>query len=286
MNDGELAEILQDELNTFRGILFQNQKFEDGGAEQICYRFDDGGLALLREKFHLSRIAKGGSEFEKAERLTQYFAPRLAHKGNFSEAIDCNAPALLDYALDNPAHGINCVKKSKILQECCLALGIYARRVWLMPYSPYVSDNHVVTEIYDSGMHKWAMLDLTADGYFTDGGGLPLSVSEIREKLANNEACNFVSAAPERSVNSPFPDAETENLYYRRYFAKNLFWLAAEQNNGFGNDGKRLYFLPEHFTADEWIRQNSAMHGREHAGVSETVRASAISALTEPPSKL
>ena len=70
-----------------------------------------------------------------------------------------------------------------------MSLGIYARRVKIMPYSPYDFDNHVVVEIYDK---KWIMLDPTTDGIFIDENRIPLSLLEIREKLANDKFVTYV----------------------------------------------------------------------------------------------
>ena len=74
---------------------------------------------------------------------------------------------LLAYSFQNQEHGINCLNKAKILAESCLALGIYARRVFLYPFSPYDFDSHVVCEIYEEKLRKWIMLDPTTDGYLS-----------------------------------------------------------------------------------------------------------------------
>ena len=97
---------------------------------------------------------------------------------------------------------------------------IPARRVWIMPCSPYDTDNHVVTEIYDNSLRKWIMLDVTSGGYFTDAAGVPLSVVEIRGKFSLNEVCNFVNIVSECA--EVFSDKDAEALYYEMYFAKNL----------------------------------------------------------------
>ena len=76
------------------------------------------------------------------------------------------------------------MNKSKILVECCLALGIYARHVCIMPYSPYDIGSHVVTEIFDRSLEKWVMLDPTTDGFFIDENKVALSLFEMRDKFA------------------------------------------------------------------------------------------------------
>lgn len=281
MTNVEWTEILQEELNHFRGVLFQSPDFQTAEHTYISYRFDCPEFEILKQKYQIAEIAGKGSPFEKTARLTEYFAPRLTHKGDFSEHVGCNALALLDYALNKPHCGINCVNKSKILQECSLALGIYARRVWLMPCSPYDTDNHVVTEIFDVRANKWIMLDVTSGGYFADRNGTPLSVLELRKIMSDGEICRFVKIA--RGIGTPFPNEETEALYYCRYFAKNLFWLATEENNGFGNDGKRILFLPENFRINEWLYKNAETRGETVHPETDNRKIGGVSVLTATP---
>lgn len=255
MTNDELKDIWEDLLNIYKGILFNNCDFADGVNEKIVYDFDCPQFSVLREKYELKKIAKQGKDFEKAINLMKYFAPRITHRGNFQNNVACNAVDLLEYCLDNPKNGINCLNKSKILQECCLALGIYARRIWLMPYSPYDTDNHVVIEIYDFDLSKWIMLDMTSNGYFVNSAGLPLSVLETRYNFATNVFCEFIKAS--ESHDNFFADMQTECLYYKQYFAKNLCYLFAELQNGFGNNKKRIAFAPKNFDLVKNLKQKS-----------------------------
>lgn len=101
---------------------------------------------------------------------------------------------LLTYSFENDEHGINCLNKAKILAECCLALGIFARRVFIHPFSPFDFDSHVVCEIFDEQRGKWIMLDPTTDGYFVNEDNVPLSMYEIRTNYLNSEFLTLVSA--------------------------------------------------------------------------------------------
>ncbi len=240
-----MLEAWQDELCIYKGILFHNCTFENDFSADITYDFTCEEYGTLRDKYNLTAVTGTGSDFEKAARLTSYFAPKLAHKGDYDNRIACNALSLLEYSLSQPEHGINCLNKSKILQECCLALGIYARRVCIMPYSPYDYDNHVVTEIYDRALQKWVMLDVTANGYFADEKDTPLSVLEMRERFALNRTCNFTKLNNE--IAEYFSSSEEEQLYYNNYFAKNLFYLVVDQINGFGEKDAYLRFIPKGF---------------------------------------
>lgn len=256
MDNFNIYDEWEEQLLIYNGILFNNQIFENDFSDTLSYDFACAEYKILEERYHISKLAGKGSEFERAARLTSYFAPKLTHKGDYDNHIECNALSLLDYSLNCPEHGINCVSKAKILQECCLSLGIYARRIWLMPYSPYDYDCHVVNEIFDCTLRKWIMLDMTADGYFLDEDRMPLSVLEMRDKFAHNKSCIFVHC--DGNIESPFASYKEEQMYYKKYFAKNLFYLKANKENCFGDKGIYLTFLPKHFnnTAREQMNKS------------------------------
>ena len=245
MTRKESQQIGQTMLNVYRGILFQNQEFEQEVTEAIVYEFDCPEFEELRNKYDLVKIAGKGSDYVRAKRLLHYLAPRLTHSSWYDNHIECNALRLLEYSLNNPEQGINCLNKAKILVECCLAVGIYARRVSLMPFSPYDFDNHVVTEIYDRALEKWIMLDPSTDGYFIDDTKTPLSLLEMRSKFANAEFVTFV-----RSTESLKDIHKLREKYLEKnlYICKNLFYFQVEQYSTFGVKDKFLCFAPLHYS--------------------------------------
>lgn len=231
----------------YSGILFNNQCFEAGQEGEITYRFDCPEYTELKEKYDLEKIAGSGSDFERARRLLFHFAPRLAHSPMYDNHIEINALRLLEYSLDNSEQGINCYNKSKILGECCLALGIYARRVFIMPYSPYDSDNHVVNEIYDRELDKWIMLDLSLGAYFVDENRTPLSLLEMRERYANNQ---FLVCVTEDDSLDDLDALRESHAYPDSYFAKNLFYFRLDEVNKFGEGDVYLTVCPEHYSVN------------------------------------
>ena len=245
MTRKETQEIARQVLDIYSGILFHNREFESGNAEEFVYEFDCPEYEELRNKYDLVKIAGKGSDFIRAKRLLRYLAPRLTHATWYDNHIECNALRLLEYSLNNPEQGINCLNKSKILAECCLAVGIFARRVSIMPFSPYDFDNHVVAEIYDRTLGKWIMLDPTTDGYFIDEAKTPLSLLEMREKFANAEFITFVSAT------DALKDIKKLRDKYRitnTYICKNLFYFKAEQYSTFGEKKRYVYFVPRNYS--------------------------------------
>ena len=230
----------------YTGILFHHQTFSAGNDEELSYRFDCPEFTELRNKYQLDTIAGAGTDFEKAKNLLHYLAPRLTHSSWYDNHVECNALKLLEYSLDNPQQGINCLNKSKILTECCLALGIYARRVIIMPFSPYDLDNHVVTEVFDRTLDKWIMLDCTTDGYFIDENRLPLSLLEMRDRFANDA---FVTYVPSTEIAFDLEALREKYVAENTYICKNLFYLVAEQVSTFGaKNRQRLFFVPQTFS--------------------------------------
>lgn len=253
MTKKEQYEVSQQTLQIYSGILLHNQTFSSGNDEKIKYNFDCPQFSTLKQKYELEKIAKQGTEFDKAKRLLHYLAPRLAHSGWYDNHIPCNALDLLEYSLNNPEHGINCLNKSKILQECCLAIGIYARRVAIMPYSPYDFDNHVVTEIFDKQLNKWIMLDPTTDGLFVDNDGTPLSILDIREKFANADFVTFVQSTDKLQNLKSLKEKHVE---INSYICKNLFYFNIDQVSTFGTTSDYLTFVPEHYSIKENVIAN------------------------------
>ena len=145
------------------GVISAHAEFREGDDNVFSYDFDHEDYPVLLEQYKVASIAGNGSEFEQASRLMNEFSKRLVHTSNVSLSPDqMNALYLLDYSLDQKNHGIFCRAKAQILNEMCLALGIYARKVWINPISKYDSDCHVVNEVWDSRYNKWIMLDITS----------------------------------------------------------------------------------------------------------------------------
>lgn len=186
--------------NVYRGILRNNRSFQPGKSTAVEYRMDCPEYADLLKKYPFEKIAGKGTDLQRAIRVLKYLSPKLTHSPWYDGHVDCNALALLDYSLDKPEQGINCLNKAKILEEVCLALGIYARRVRFLPYSPFDFDCHVVTEIYDRSQEKWCMLDPTTNGYLVDEKGTILSLLEARERMADTRFVTYCKATSRERI--------------------------------------------------------------------------------------
>lgn len=229
------------------GILHNMRDFQPGKQVTFTYDFHHDDYSALLARYKLAETAQNGSEFERARRLMNTYAPRLIHKGDYDNHIAQNALDLLAYALDNPAQGINCRAKAQILNEMCLALGIYARKLWLMPLSTYDNECHVVNEIWDTTLNKWVMLDVTSNLYWVDEKGTPLSVLEIRECLASQRFCTPVG--PEDDL-TQLKQVLEKNYDVFLYIAKNMVWLMYCTTYSIGESAQcTCILLPRHMDA-------------------------------------
>ena len=221
------------------GMLLNTMDYAEGEDYEIAYDFENAEYSLLLEKYDVAKTAGEGSEFQKALRLMDEYAPRLTHESYFGGDVEFKALPLLEYSLDNPSQGINCRLKSQILNEMLLALEIYSRKVWINPYSSYDDDCHVVNEVWDTTYNKWIMLDITNNQYWIDEEGTPLSVTEIREKGAMQEFCTPVCPGDDLSRPEKLKEKYSHEFLY---IMKNMMYFYCCDGQTVG-ETDRMYML-------------------------------------------
>lgn len=227
------------------GILKNNLHFADGEKRKILYDFDNEDYGVLIEKYQIDRIAGEGTEFDKALCLMNEFAPRLTHNPYYDNQVEINALDLLEYSLDNKKQGINCRCKAQILNEMCLSLGIYSRKVWIEPNSGYDDDCHVVNEIWDSQRNKWIMLDITNNEYWVDENGTPLSILEVRMKGAMREFCTPVHVGDNLNDLQKLQDKYFGDFLY---IMKNMVYMEYCADYGVGESSDLYLLFPNNLT--------------------------------------
>lgn len=233
------------------GIIQNNLEFSAGESHEFTYDFNNENYSILKTEYDVKEIAKEGSEFDKALRLMNEYASRLTHKGDYDNHITDDALSLLEYSLDNKNHGINCRNKAQILNEMCLSLGIYSRKVWIMPNSKYDHDCHVVNEIWDTHLNKWIMLDITNNEYWVDESGTPLSVLEIRYKGAKQEFCTPVEVGDK--LNN-LQKLKQKHIGEFIYIMKNMVYMEYCDTYSVGEDDQIWLLFPENLnTNHEYI---------------------------------
>ena len=226
--------------DVFTGALRMFDSFQDDKTEVETLFRSHPSLKELEKRFSFSQIAGIGDIFSRACRLLTWLAAHVYHKGDYDSRLT-NAIDLLDYSLDKgPESGINCLSLSTALTEMCLSVGIFARRMSMMPLSPYDGDNHVVCEAWLPEEKRWVMLDPSYGGYLVDEAGRALSLLELRKLLGCQGEVGFSDGFHYNGDrNLDFEDV-------KEYYAKNLFyfkWLEVQTSDSDNVSGSRTLYL-------------------------------------------
>jgi hypothetical protein len=264
--------------NTFRGTT-------ENADIKLRFDFADENLSVLKAKYGLEAIAGTGDDLSKSLNILFWLCEHTYHVGNYDNHVPMNALDLLEYAYDTGAEqGLNCLNLAYILTECLLSLGVPARTVGIMPFSPYDTDNHVVTHAYIADLDKWIMLDPTWCSYVKDAAGNILDVVELRSLLADGKD---VFLNEEFSYNGDNLITNDERVrYYKRYLAKDLFYFSTFETSGFGkeNYGRDLIICPAGYNPLE-VRIYGLEYGiefvRTHEDIDEAFRKSFIESSTK-----
>lgn len=241
------------EFNDKVAILKKNPEYIEGKEFIFEYVVDDEQATKVIDRYELNTVATGNSEFEKARKIMNKYSPMMKHESNLQnwDYTKENALDIYDYSIRD-GNGINCKVKSKMFQECCLALGIKSRRVWMMPFDIKDSECHVIVEIFDKGYNKWIALDYTNNQYFSVDG-IPCSASEIHNALLNDKdlKINFEFELGFSGFFDSFED------YMFSYYAKNSAYILYEGISSYGVvKNKYATVMPKGYEIDKYAEKS------------------------------
>lgn len=214
--------------DVYNGLLKMFDSFTENEV-QFIYEFNDSNYKILRDSYNLDNICGNGASLEKSINLMKWLYSILIHDPNYINQITDNSLNLIERL--NNKKAINCRAAAIILTECLLAVGIPARSVWLMPFSPYDRDCHVITMAFCKELSKWVMLDATVNSIVMNENGVPLDPLEIREALKNMDTLLFSNELWFYRINCSY---ETQRKGYSTYLAKNTFYFKSYKFNCFG----------------------------------------------------
>lgn len=217
-------------FDLYSGIIKMTDDFRDDGIDITIKYLLDADYKDLCETYKLIEIAGSKTDFDKANNLLNWISSNIYHSGN-NNNVKYKAMELLDYAFGKGEKcGINCCSLSTTLTECLLAIGIKARSIYIMPFSPYDFDNHCVCEAWINDLNKWVMFDPTYNLYVTYND-IPLNVYELRGFMANQEEVVYNNEANYNGT--PINKDEITT-----YYAKDLFKFKISDIQG-TNEGLR-----------------------------------------------
>lgn len=235
--------------DVFTGLLKMFADFTNSsGNVDLNFDASDKRLQILKDKYLLDNIAGQGDDLSRSLNILFWLSNNTIHYGDYGYNIPSNSLDLLEYAFQQEKdHGINCRALSIVLTECLLSIGIMARTVYILPFSPYDFDNHVITHAFIKTLNKWILLDPTYGSYVMDDKNNILDVFEIRERLSNQEKILF-----NKEINYNGEKwTEKESDSYIEYLAKDLFYFQTNECSKFDaeNNNRKITISPKCFDA-------------------------------------
>jgi len=83
--------------------------------------------------------------------------------------------------------GLNCRGTAIVLNDTLLSMGIYSKFICCMSYDVFDPECHVTNCVYIPEWDKWIMLDSATQTYITDDNGNILNISDVRNRIMDNE---------------------------------------------------------------------------------------------------
>lgn len=239
------------EYDIYTGLLESFNEFIQIDYEfETKYILNEDIITELRQKYNLDKVAGDGNDLSKILRLLYWVTGNIYHNGSMMSNYDVyvDSISLLNHSFGkNKEYGLNCVFLSYVLVECCLAVDIKAKPLFMMPMSPYDDDNHVVVIAFDSQNNKWIMIDPTYGSFLSNKNGTILNPLEIRSMYAkqnnpeinNNFSYNHIKGK----------DLENIRTNYHTYMAKNSFSYITFDNIIMGRitSTNNIYICPKGF---------------------------------------
>lgn len=249
-------------MNNTQGLLRMftfptNTKFEC----KIIYDFASPVCAELRNDFDILTIAGEGDDFTRGYRVMEYLYHILLHDPSYINSTQDTSATLLKRLQHHQP--INCRGVALLMCGCLLALGIHCKVVWLLSADPYDPDCHVVPVAYCREYGKWIMFDPTVNTVCYDPNGNPLSILEVRDRIAHRLSVEY-------SKNVHFVRSECGYDYQKRmftgYLSKNLFMMKSSQHQGciqhLEND-QILFLIPDGFDIERFCNIQSQYYNKE-----------------------
>ena len=204
---------------------------------------NDSALVELRKKYNLDSIAGFGNETSRLINLLHWVHNTVSHDGQHESGIkDINANEIVSIAKTKHI-GVSCGELATTLNDCYLAMGWKARKIYCFPKDSLKEDHdsHVINVVFLSSKKKWIWVDPTNDAYVMNEKGELLSIEEVRERLISDKP---LIVNPDANWNHK--SSATKEYYLDTYMAKNLYRFYCPLNSRYnyetwGQEKKVIY---------------------------------------------
>ena len=206
--------------------------YSEEGAFNFSY-MDSSHTKLknLKKAYDLESIAGQGDELSQIFNLMIWVNENIRHDGSSTNPFPPNADNIIE-TCKKEDRGVNCRMLATVLNDFYLAVGIKSRHITCMPYEQDYDDCHVVNVVFSTQLDKWIMMDPSFAGYFKDENEGYLGLSEVRERLINND---FLEFSNHLNHNGKKYTQKT----YKTYMAKNLFRFSCPAVSEYNYEAKR-----------------------------------------------
>ena len=208
----------------------------------------DSCLVALRKHFKLDSVAGSGNDVSQVLSILHWVHNTVPHDGQHESGIDqINALQIINTATAKKI-GVSCGELATVLNDCYLAMGYKAKKVYCFPKDSLKMDydSHVINVVYVPSLKKWIWTDPTNNAYVMNQDGSLLSIEEVRERIINNKP---LIVNPDANWNHKVSIAKDYYLGY--YMAKNLYKFCTTlysqynyQTTGNNNTITYVYLLP------------------------------------------
>jgi hypothetical protein len=222
-------------------ILRQYPNYSDTKTYIPKTTFQDANeLTEFRLKYKLDSIAGTRDEFSKMVNLMKWVHRLVRHDGNSDNPANKSADQLI-MICQRGIRGVNCRMMAMILNDAYLSMGFKSRYITCLPKNEMDHDCHVINMVYSNEYKKWLWMDPSFEVYVMDENNTPLGISEVREKLINNQ---FVKLSKGLNWNGK-PYSGGEETYLHQYMAKNLFRFSIpiKSVSGYESAGNTALFI-------------------------------------------
>ncbi len=227
------CEGIDDDLKRYTDLLIEYSEYDFEEINDIEFTYMDSSdedLRILREEYDLETIAGDGDELYRIMNLMLWVNENLEHDGNSENPYPPNAANIIETCW-NEDRGVNCRMLAIVLNDFYLSMGFKSRFVTCKPYERNFDDCHVINIVYSAQFDKWIMMDPSFAGYFKDGNDTFLGLSEVRERLIDDDELVFSEHLNHNG------DRYTEQTY-RTYLSKNLFRFACPIESAFNYEAQ------------------------------------------------
>lgn len=249
--------MLDSDTQRYRGILKMFRGIDNTCNYEYYYNTDDEYLKMLRNEYSLDKVVGEGNTFVKLIKLTSWLYSLLLHDPLYENKKTDTAYTLLK-RLKN-GQSINCRAVALIFVELCFSLGIKAQTYWLLPFSPYDNDCHVVPVAFCDNFNKWVMFDATVNSIVLNNDGVPLSPLEIRHEICEGNNLFFSETLKFYRFNRTF-SSQCQGFY--RYLSKNVFFFKTYKINSKGyeyiDNQEIIYLFPNDFPLKSRLEEANA----------------------------